>query len=312
MRRIDLLIADARQESDNNEYTDDSGIQQSEFLRWADAAQTSIATRIQNRFPNVFQKEKLVSAVIGQEEYTLPNDVFYGCRIQQIDYSHTGLTNDYYKLMEGTLPERLNSTQSRPRFVIRRSNQYLLQPPPGEAGIIRLTYQKTFPRLDIRRGTVSAVTLDTGLRQVTALTFDPSVILYAQEMSDENYICIVDRDGNIKMKAIPVSSVNETTGVVTLFSGFTYDSGETIAVGDFAVLGSYSSTHSELPVEAERFLTDYMIYRSQRKDSSEDSIPANTELDTMANEIVETFSSPSADIPYVPILDPGYGYFEGY
>ena len=51
MERLELLILKARQESDNVTFSDDSGIQDSEFVRWANRAQTFIQLAIMNLYP---------------------------------------------------------------------------------------------------------------------------------------------------------------------------------------------------------------------------------------------------------------------
>lgn len=312
MRRLDLLITEARTESDNLDYSDDTGLQQSEFIRWANLGQTSLASVINQTFPKAFLKEKVITAVAGTEAYTIPNDVFYSTRVKQVDFSRTGLDQDYYKMKEGYLSERINTTRSTPVFYIRRGSQYLIQPPPDTNGTIRLNYQKKFKSIDIRRGTVSAVTLNGGGLSITSLTFDPAEVLDATLMGTEGYICIVDKDGVTQMNAIPIQSVDETTGVVTLVAGFTYESGETIAVGNYAVIGKYATTHSELVDEAERYITEYMIWKAKKRDSSDDSVESNEELKSMANEIAQVYGQESADINYVPIIDDESYDFDSY
>lgn len=309
-RRIELLISEARTESDNLEFTDETGIQTNEFLRWANSAQTRLSSLIQLRFPQVFQKVKTVQAVIGQEAYDLPNDVFYNARIQQVDYSRTGNDQDYYPLHQGRLIERLSTNPSVPAFYIRRSNSILIQPRPSEAGTFRITYQKKFAKIDIRRGTIQAAVLDTVNRTITSMNFDPSLDFDATTIMTEQYMTIIDKNGVIQMQAIPVDNIDTTTGVITVSPGFVYEEGETITAGNYGCAGPMSTTNSELPDEAERYLTEMMIWKANKRDSSNDSIEGNEELTKMENEIIDTYSEPSGDIDYVPVIDGQYGIFE--
>jgi hypothetical protein len=306
MRRFDLLITDARGETDNAQFTDETGIQDSEFIRWGNSAQTRILSLIQQAHPDLFQRQTVIAAVAQQEEYNLPSRTFLGTRVQMIEYSKTGQTRDYYPLKKGNLKERVNGPSGDPSFYIRFSTKFLVQPAPQGAGSFRVITQLALPRLDIRRAVVSTVSLDTVNKTITSLVFDNTLNIDAVEMQNESYICIVDKDGNILMKGIPVDSVDSATGVVTVHSGFTYQTAETIAVGAFAVLGAYSSTHSQLPEVAERYLTDFMIWKLEKRDANQSSSEISQEIRDQEMEIVDSFALPDDDVSYVTILDPQY------
>ena len=300
------MIADARSETDNTTFTDETGIQDSEFIRWANSAQTRILSLIQQGHPDLLQRQSIIAAVSGQEEYDLPSKTFLGTRVQMVEYSKTGQASDYYPLKKGNLKERVNGSGSDPSFYIRFSSKFLVQPKPMGAGSFRVITQLALPKLDIRRATVSAVVLDASARTITSLTFDNTLSIDSEFMQNESYICIVDKDGTLLMEGIPVSAVDSSSGICTVFPGFVYQSGETIPVGSFAVGGTYSSTHSGLPDVAERYLTDFMIWKSEKRDANQISTEINQELKEQEMEIVDSFALPDDDVSYVAVLDSQY------
>lgn len=304
MLRIDLLIDEAREGTENSESTSETGVQDSEFLRAFNDGQDKIHSKILAAFARLSQKEKEIDAVSGQEVYDLPADVLGTTMIEVVEYSRTGQAKDYYQLDSGILEERVTGNPGTPAFYVRRSNQILIQPAPAGTGKFRVTYQKVIPRLDKRRGRVLSVTLDTATRQVTALTLDPTSFTTddVQRLNQLEFITIIGKTGTIKMKGIPITEVNSSTGVVTI-EAFTYEVGETIAVGDYVVAGAYSTTHSELPDNCERFLLSFCKWRILKRDSSQDQLEENKELMGMLDDILETFAKGDSSVKYVPILD---------
>lgn len=307
MKRLDLLIAEARASTGNQNYTADAGVQDAEFIRAFNDGQDKIQSLILNTFPSMFQKRKIISAVQAQETYDNPVDVFLDSRIEKLEYSQNGDTKNYYKLQAGFLEEEININAGAPSFYIRQSKTFLCQPPPQDSGgSFRMTYQRAFPRLDKRRGKVSAVTLDTAAKTITALTIDPTLLSSddATAINEAEYITVVSKDGTIKMQNIPVA-VDSNSGVFTIDT-FVYGEGETIAVGDWVVTGKYATTTSELSDICERFLLKFCEWRILKRDSNSDSMEQNQELIDMANDIVESYKRPDSDVKGIPILDTDY------
>lgn len=305
MRQLELLINQSRVDTDNIEFSDTTGIPDSFFIQRANDAQDRIHSLILQQHPDIFLKEKIISSVYGQEAYSAPSDCYLGNRIVQVDYSPSGNENDYFQLKQGRLPERISGIQGVPAWYIRRSGAILLQPKPqSDAAKIRLTYQKKLAKLDIRRATVSAVTLTTD--EITSLTLDTTVAFDQTSLVEENFLTVVDKNGVVKMASIPFTDIDATTGVVTIEAGFTFEDGETIEVGDYVCKGALSTTHSELPDVCERYLIAYMDWKVLKKDSSADSIEQSEELQAMEAEIIDTFKETDDDVDYVTILDDGY------
>lgn len=307
MRRTDLLINDVREETDSTEFNAETGVQDSSIIRAFNEAQDRIMSLIQQQKPDIFQKEFVIDAVSNQESYDLPVDIFGTHMLEKVEYSSTGQDKDYYQLDFGFLKERIVRTAGNPSFYIRKSSILLMQPRPQQAGKIRITYIRALAKVDKRRGVVSSVTLDGSTNTISNLVLDPTALTSEdiEALVAAEYFCVVDRDGLIKMQAIPIGSINSSDGTITVDT-FTYDDGETIEVGDYVVTGKYTSSHSELPDIAERYLLQFGIWRIQKRDSSNDSQEAFAEKAEMENDILGTYSVKGNDICDVPVLDASF------
>lgn len=312
MRNISLLISRSRSITGNTDFTEDTGFQDEDFLEWATSAQHRIHSKIVQMAPDVFESEKVYSVTSGQEAYDIPELAHLNTRITQVDFSPSTSERDYYPLQKAQLVERQTGIAGNPSVYIRKSNQILLAPAPT-SGMIRIVYQRRFPRLDIRRASVDSVVLDDATSTITSLVFDVTTLSSEDivRIQDEGYVTIVDRDGVIQMAAIPVSEVNSSNGAVTLVSGFEYESGETIAVGDYVVLGNYTSTHSPLPSEVgERYLIEFMNWKAQKGDSSSDSKEQVSEVEQIEAEIISAYTPADNDVARVPIISYDYVDFQ--
>lgn len=309
MKRVDLLIDDVREDTDNSEFSEETGIPDSKILRALNRGQERIHSLILNADDNgdVKLEEKEIDAVQGQEAYSIPIDCFGGTRIRKIEYSRTGLERDYYPLDQRQLRQRDSYTVGEPEAYIKRDRTFLLNPRPQSAGKIRVSYQKRIPRLDIRRGTVESATLDSGARSITSLVLDDSVLMESELLVNYGFATIVDKDGNVKMRAIPIDSI-ASDGTVTVRAGFTYESGETIAAGNFILLGENSSTHSQLDEICEKYLVSYANWRIQKGDSSNDAPEEGSELQLLEEEIVATYKEADKDVDRIPIISSDFLY----
>lgn len=302
-KRLDYLINQARRESENEEFSDTSGIGDEEFIQYINDAQHRLQALITAQHPKVFVVEAEQNAVVGQESYDIPEDCFLANRITNVEYT-TSTTDYYYNLEPATQKRRQPAIAGLPRLYIRRSGDILLSPKPDQAGSIRINYVKQLPELDVRRGSVDTAVLDTVNRTITSLTLNVTTdTVDGTSLAEHDYLCIVDRYGNFKMKNIPVDSVNEGSGVVTVTAGFVYESGETIDSGDYVVGGSYTTTHSELPRHCERYLVKYCVWKILKRDSSVDYAEAQEELGGIAQEIIDSYADISDDITYIPVLN---------
>lgn len=302
-RLVDYIIDDVRNHTENTDFSDTIGIADSEFLRFLNDAQYRIHSLITQQHPMVFLEETEITPVSGQESYSLPYNVHMGNKVSNIEFSPTSLAKDYYPLKRATLKHRYNGAEGDPEYYIRKSGAILVNPIPSSAnGKFRFTYVKSVPRLDVRRGSVSSVTLDSATSTITTLFLDVSTDTIDSEVSKHTRFCIVDKEGNIKMKNIYIDSINTTTGEVTVNAAFTYSSGESISVGDYIVTGSNSTTHSILDDSVERYLIAYCSAKIFHRDSSTDISAQADELASMEQDIVSGYADISDDIVEIPII----------
>lgn len=303
MRRVDLLISASRKATENQEFTATAGIQDDEFLEYLNNGQEEIHSILQSTFPSIITAYKEQRAVVNQEAYTIPRDLYMGTRIDQIEYSASGLSTDYWLLKKGQLKERLNTQAGNPAFYIRRGNEILIQPKPQQSGTIRWSYQRAIPKLDVRRGTVFSVTLDTTNKTITSLTFDPSVYLDAAGLIEEGKITIIDSNGVVQMRDIPISNVDQNTGVATVEAGFVFETGENISIGNFGCRGGFSSTNSQLPDLTEKYLLEYCNARILIRDSQTDAQEVSQILLKVQETLRLAYSEPDNDPDRIPLLD---------
>lgn len=304
MRYLERLIEQVRRETENEDVSSSVGIQDSEFIQYFNDAQHRLQSVISATHPKVFTVEKEIDGVIGQEAYSLPADAYMDNKVTTVEWSPSTNVEDYYHLEPTTIKRRDTSIRGFPVQYIRRAGAILLQPRPQQAGLIRLNYVKRIDELDKRRGVVSEVALSGST--ITSLVFDPassSPVLDTTSLNEHNYLCICDRDGVVKMRNIEFDSIDSATGTVTITSGFTFEDGETIAVGDYVVGGQDTTTHSPLPRMCERYLVAYCSWKILKRDSTVDYAEQQQELQEMEADIINSFADISDDITYVPVLN---------
>lgn len=309
MQRLELLIKRARAESLNKEYSTVVGIPQEDFVSWANEAQDRLFSEAIKQHPKYFLAEKIIDSVSNQEAYDLPERIYLS-HIENMEYSVDGTELNYYRLDQAKLPERISYPVGNPGYYIRRSKQFLLVPAPqnGGAAKIRVNYVKEIPRLDIRRAKISAVTASS--TAVTALTLtaaDLATLDPGGELANNNYLSIVDRDGNLLMAGLEYDSVNTGTGVVTITGGsFTFESGESISTSDYVVIGEYACNKPDLPNTAERYLIEWMTYRATFRDGSQRSKDQKALCDEILVDTIGSFADIDHDISSVTIINTDY------
>lgn len=307
MRRTELIIAQSRRTTGNTEFSDDTGYSDDDFIQYLNDAQDRVFSRILSVYPNINLTEEELDAVPNQQAYAIPLRAYLQTKLEFVEYSRTGQDKDYYTLEKGRPRERYNGHSGMPRYVIRRGRNILLNPAPSSAGKIRFNYYEKLPKMDKRRGVILAATIAG--TQLTALTLDTNDLVEADitAMVDQGYICVVDKDGVIQMKGIPITGIDIGTGIVTLFGGaFTFEEGDTVAVGDYVVSGEYSSSHSHLDDAAERYLQAHCDWKALKGDSSIDSAEASAELNQILSEIIDTYKDVDEDVEGITILDTDY------
>lgn len=312
-RRVENLVVDCRRETENEEFTDTTGIQDEEFIRYMNDAQEDLQSAIARQHQRVFVKHRQYDSRAQVDTYDLPEDIYLDNRITNVWYTETGNSSDYRRLMSGQLVERVFDKSQNPALYIRSMNQLILTPIPGSStkNAILIAYVRRLPRLDVRRATVQSVTVDGD--QITELIFDANVSFDRDALLEEGYISIVNRDGAPTMQQIPILDIDANTGLATVAPDFrfrnepmilnqtTLEKAETIAVGDFAVRGRFGANVTELPTVCERYLLAYMNWKILKRDSNQDSVEQTAELQSMRQEIVDIFAEVDDDTKNIAI-----------
>lgn len=305
-RLVDRLIDQVRRQTENEDVTANTGITDAEFLQFLNDAQHRLQSVVTAVHPLVFVEEKEIDVNIDQESYSIPQDALMENKLVTVEYSPSGVLEDYYHLEPTRMKRRDTAVQGFPVTYIRRSGKILLQPRPQQGGKIRVNYVKRIWELDKRRGVVSVAVTDNSAKTITTLELDASSAnpaLDTSDLSEHDYICVVGKDGTMKMQNIPFDSINSATGVVTITSGFTFEEGESISAGDYIVGGKDTSTHTEFPQMCERYLIAYCAWKILKRDSSVDYQEQQAELLQMEEDITNSFADISDDIDYIPQLN---------
>ena len=299
MRYVGSLITRIRERTDNLGFSEDSsgniteGLSDNLILDFLNDAQDYLQSRIISVYPNIFTAEALLSMVANQEAYSIDDNLFIGNKYISVHYSIDGQTRNYVRLPQKTIAERMTTSALHPLFYFRLDGQFYFNPIPSAAGgKARIVYYRELDNLDIRRGTISSA---SGVSIVLA----NDTVLNNNALGDAEYVCVVDKNGDVQDYNLEVSSYDSGTRTITLASSHTFVGG----ANDYVVLGQYASTHSDLPPNCERYLRVYAQKRVLNKDSSIDAVAEEAELQMMEREILESFSEISQDITEIPTLD---------
>jgi len=305
-RYIVHLIEDARDSSENDDFTSETGIQDREFIRYLNEGQQRLHNKITQQHPRVFEKDVTYTLSRAQETVTLPDDIHVKNMVTQVEYSYNGSEENYYVLNATSMRNRQSGIQGTPSHYFVRNNKVFLSPEPNDSSAsLRVSYVRRVNNLGKRMAQVDAVTLLTDT--ISSLTVDVNSVgvdSTSLERADE-YFTIVDSQGNIKMNDIKFDSIDTSTGVVTINSSFTFDSGETIASGDWLISNRSGSSHidTNLTDMAERYIEQFCIYKILKRDSSVDSQEAMEELGLLEVEIVDSYKEIPNDVTQIPQIN---------
>jgi len=311
MRSVTRLIDQIRNQTENEDFSDFVGIKDSEFIQYLNDAQYNLQSAIVHQHPRVFMSEEIIQAYSGVESYALPSDCFLGNKVHTVEYSPTGAEDDYYVLEQDNLKRRARGASGYPGRYIRIDGKIMLTPAPQGSGKIRVSYVRRLRELDIKRAVVAQKELEGNLVTTAAdsqaewtieLNNSGELETDTSSLSEHDFICIVDKEGNSIMKNIPIKSVNSE--LITC-EPHTPGASETnsIPAGSYIVGGKDTTTHSELSIETERYLISYVAWKILKRDSSVDSQEAFQELSLMQQEIVKSYAVISDDVQYIPQLN---------
>lgn len=311
-KRADFIIDEVRESTENEEFTEETGLTEEEILKFINQASYRLHSKVVAQHPGVFYEIEEVSLIKDQESYALDFKAYLSNKIVQVEFSPTGQLNDYYPLEPASWYNRDSGAQGDPCSYIRKSNKiYLLPTPDTSSGKVRITYIRRVKRIDKRRGEVKAVTLDPATSTITSLDINyvNGASIDNQELVKRTRFCVVDQYGVIKMENVQLSAVVSSTSFDAALSvdpSFTYNNGETIEVGDYVVSGEYCSSHLEWDEEVERFIQLYAEWKVLKRDSSVDSQEMVQELLEIQNDILDSYAEMDHDIRDIPEINNSY------
>ena len=95
MRNVELLIKHVRKQTENEAESGFEGITDMEFVQYMNDASIQCKSAIVQTHPRVFIKERVLTAVVGQERYDIPHDAYLKNKVHNVEYSPTGDEDDY-------------------------------------------------------------------------------------------------------------------------------------------------------------------------------------------------------------------------
>ncbi len=306
MRNIKYIIQDIREATENQDVSEFIGISDREILRIVNEAQDKLQAEIVKRSPKIFTDEITIDCN-GSDSYPIPSNAFLGNKITDVKY-RSNLSLEYERRIDPDYVTNLiYQGEGHPLKYMRRPGRIVLQPNP-RIGQLRVTYVKRAPKLDLQRGVVEAVTLDTST--ITSLQLNVTTEeLDIDALNRDEFLTVVDSLGTIKMANVRFSSINTTTGVVTLHPTDSFSVGETIEVGDLVVSGKYSSTHSIFDESIERYIQAYAELIVYKRDGSSEIQSQIEVLSLIQQEIIESYAQVTDDLMFIPDINEDWDAF---
>lgn len=303
MKRLDELITTVRQHTDNVNFGESEGILDDEFVALFNDALTHIYLRILAEVPDtsMFDSTVNIDLVADQRAYGDNETWALGSCVKTVEYSPTGLENDYYFLEPRTLREMSTVGMMYPDSYLDRAGQILISPIPTSAqGNLRVNFVKTPNGLDVRRAKIatasySALVLDTGEDISDVLTDDGNF---------PYYVCICSDFGVVSYYNALVTAYDSGTSTLTL-SGVSSSLG-TISNGDWITYGKYTTTHAAMPKDFQSYLTTYAVVEILKRDSSVDASDWNDKLGQLQADIVAVCKKTIRDRSTIPVSSDFY------
>lgn len=300
--RLQHLINHVRTHTENETPVGTDSITDQEMVFMFNEALDRLWSKIVSVHPHMFVEELVIQTTGGTEAYDIPERAFTESRVLSVEYSDNGV--DYYMLNKASYKNRNSSDTGTPTFYFRKNSKILVNPIPStNSGSLRISYVRRPNNLDIKRSVIPAAGITIAGGAITALKATTTNFDVATLAANYDHLCIVDFYGNIKVANIPFTAIDTGTGVITIATTtHTLASGETAAVGDTIVGGKWTSTHSELPEVCDRYLSQFVIYKLFKRDSSEDAVGAFQELSLIEEDILESFTDQDDDVKFPPVL----------
>lgn len=291
MRRLELLINEAKLSTNTTDINSISTALCQQYMNRIHSYLEDLLFLV-NDENDLFLKDYEFNLIRGQDEYALPIDIYAKSSIDNVAVSFlNGLSQTFLPLKKVSRKQRGFTFGY---FV--QDSQLVFTPKPQSPLRIKMTYQQKIPNVSVRAGKIQSFT-PTGI----VLTDYVSGIL-----SLDDFICIVDADGNILNKTTDVNNNTFFTPIrlVSDSSGTLVTDVTTGAVnGAYVVSGKYASSHSKMPDECEKYLITALERMIQYRQSSGDINTSTMFSVEELNTIKEVFADNSYDDAKPPVTE---------
>lgn len=312
-RHVGLLLRQVGGQTSNRrtDVTSTAGIPDNRLIQYFNDAQTRLQTLILEQMPNCtnFDTSVTRSLTANDDTYDISDgDAFYDGHVRAVQYRRSS-TERWYTL-DPDFPRHFSggTSSGSPACYGIRGAQIIVEPvPQSTQGSLRIWYIRALDTLDKRRGKIETINSSGG--NYTTAVLEDDADLDRDEIALWDYLCVNDSDGNVVYYNANYTDFDPDTNTIT-FSGAATSVG-TISVGDYITLGQYTTTHSKLVKEAERYLLEYCAWKIYREDSSEDTLETNKELAVVERDVVSGYGRNSLAPQHVTISEPEW-FDDGY
>jgi hypothetical protein len=289
MRRLEYLINQARQSTDNK---DTNGIPDSEIVGYFNDAQRHITALIfkNNPYADLF-KVQLELPAVSSGEYTIPDDCFSTNALSMVEarFADTSNNKGYSRI------KPISESEFSYIFgYFTRDNKILISGQNDVAQLqnVRITYFKQLPTLDIRQAKVVSVSSGASI----LLTEEP-IGLY--QMDD--HCSTVDSQGNQVVSNIYFTNTSGNRLYTTNTAG--------VDNTQYIVAGKNSCNKSQLPDVCESYLIDYVKQRIYTRNNYEDANKQVYFTEEQKAQIISIFAKNKKDDDTIPVTDVEFLFF---
>ena len=303
MKQTSALITEARGISRNIANADGTyGIPDTEVIRYLNDGQSTMQNKISaaKNIAKIFVTEAILPVLANIEGYTIPDRVLLNKQIEYVEFSYTGLVQDYIRLQKCDYFNRDNYPTTYPNKYFKRGNQILLQPTPSTAqGTIRISYERQLDSLALMFGTTPAAMT---LADTSIVVGSPVVAL---QPSVGDFICICDYYGNVLLRNALVTNyvaptITIAAAVSTYMTTYGLTAGITALQSKPITVGAYTTLFSQLPDACEGYLVHYGAAEMLHKLSSSDFDTEAGILNALEKDIMDAFKAQTGEVNYIP------------
>lgn len=318
-KRCAQLVRRIRERSDNLDYGSEAGISDEQLVDYINDGLAKLQSHIAEQHSEAFGESKQITLTPGVEQYDLPDDMLEGAGLLLVEHKFD--SNYYRKLNKIGMAERSDGSTYDPKSYIRKGRKIYLRPIPsrGSDDELRIEYVRRWDRIGVRRGSISSVVTALG-GEITQINVNTKTYNTGDDFRDGDLkqadidsvfgcddVCIVDIDGNILARNIPIdidsSGAIGVSQMQLVVPSHVLGSGESIPNGAYLVCEKDTSTHQlELDRTMERFLIEFSVWRVKSQDASNEAYEQQGYLKSILNDILAGYAMMDDTVQYIPEL----------